>query len=149
MSSKLSYLLYVSEESRPLQQADFDSIINVCSVNNKERNITGMLLYIEGRFFQVLEGETEAINDLYNTISKDDRHKNATVIARGDLDKRIFKGWTMKFSSISEKEFAAISGVSRFKNLFSLKPKDPQNPAWLFVKKFTDKTFPSESWWAA
>ena len=106
-----------------------------------------MLLYIEGRFFQVLEGEEEVINDLFITISKDDRHGNATVIARGDLDKRIFKDWTMRFNSISEEEFASISGVRKFKNLFSLKPRDPQNPAWMFVRKFTDKKFPSDSWW--
>lgn len=107
-----------------------------------------MLLYIEGRFFQVLEGEESLINELFATISKDNRHGNVTIVAKGNLDKRIFKDWTMRFNSISEKEFADISGIKKFKNLFKLKPKDPQNPAWMFVRKFTDKKFPSEGWWA-
>ena len=144
---RLTYLIYVSIESRPLQQEDLDDIIDVCTRNNSKNDITGMLLYVDGRFFQVLEGEELAIETLFASISADKRHRDVTIIAKGDLDKRIFKDWTMKFNSISESEFIAISGINKFKNLFSVKIKDPQNPAWMFVKKFTDKTFPSPSWW--
>jgi hypothetical protein len=147
MSSNLSYLIYVSTESRPLSQNDIDNILKASKVNNPGNQITGMLLYVEGRFFQVLEGAETALNDLFITIAKDERHINSIVVAKGDLDKRIFKDWKMKFNSISEKEFVIISGISKFQNLFGLKPKDSQNPASLFMRKFVNKKFPSESWW--
>lgn len=143
----LSYLIYVSIQSRSLTQTDLNDILDVCSKNNLDKQITGMLLYVEGRFFQVLEGEENEINKLFENISKDKRHGNVTIVAKGQLDQRIFKDWSMRFNSISEVEFTSISGIGKFKNLFKLKPKEPQNPAWMFVRKFTDKTFPSPSWW--
>lgn len=148
MFSNLSYLIYVSSESRPLDQSDFDDILKSSKVNNVENQITGMLLYVEGRFFQVLEGEESLVKDLYDNIAKDTRHVNSVVVAQGSLDTRIFTDWTMKFKSISEKEFARMSGLSPFEILFGLKPKEPQNPAWMFARKFVNKSFPSESWWA-
>ena len=37
-------------------------------LNNKKYNITGMLVYLRERFIQVLEGDYEAVNKVYNTI---------------------------------------------------------------------------------
>ena len=102
-----------------------------------------MLLYVEGRFFQVLEGMKNDITELFGIISKDDRHKSVVLVAQGHLNQRIFGDWTMRFNSISEQEFTKISGISPFQKLFGIKPKEPQNPAWMFIRKFTNKKFPS------
>ena len=147
MTSNLSYLIYVSLASSPLSQTELDNILKASHQYNDDKLISGLLLYIEGHFFQVLEGPKEEVEGLFKTISGDKRHKNATIVAQGQLDKRLFKGWDMRFNSISEKEFSKLTGVNTFSSWFSVKPKDPQNPAWMFVKKFADKSFPSEGWW--
>lgn len=126
---------------------DLQNILSASQQYNDSNEVSGMLLYVEGRFFQVLEGPEEEVLSLFNTISKDSRHQNATIVAQGDLDKRFFKGWNMRFNRVSEEEFARLTGVRKFSTWFHVKPKDPKNPAWMFVQKFTDKSFPSEGWW--
>ncbi len=143
----LSYLIYVSTESRWLDRIEFNDILSVCTKNNQELDVTGMLLYIEGRFFQVLEGDAEVIQRLFENISKDSRHMDITLVARGPLDRRIFKDWTMRFKAISKSEFARISGINNFNSLLSQKAADQNNLAWTFARKFSNKTFPSENWW--
>jgi hypothetical protein len=58
--------------------------------------ITGMLLYVEGGFMQVLEGEDEAVAAVYARICNDKRHWNTQVL----LDRhapRAFRDWSMGF----------------------------------------------------
>ena len=143
----MNHLIYVSKEAYPLKQSDLDDILELSSKNNKEKEITGMLLYIEGRFFQVLEGEKETIEELYNYITIDPRHKDVTLIATGRHEKRIFNKWSMRFNRITEREFSRISGFDGLKSLFS-RVRKGHLEVWTFVKKFSNKSFPSENWWA-
>ena len=147
MASQLKYLIYVSKESKKLNEDEINQILKTSWSNNSDNNVTGMLLYVEGRFFQVLEGEIEVIDKLFATISKDSRHTNVVVVDQGELDKRIFENWKMKFNAITEEEFSQMSGISSFHKLFGLLPQYPRNPAYMFVRKFMNKKFPSESWW--
>ena len=147
MAASLKYLVYVSREARPLSQEDLNNILAVSQRYNDANLVSGMLLYVEGRFFQVLEGPLSEVNKLYAKISQDSRHKESTIVAQGDLDKRFFKGWNMRFNKVSEKEFALLTGVRKFSTWFHVKPKDPDNPAWMFIQKFADKSFPSEGSW--
>lgn len=147
MAKPLKYLVYVSKESRPLSQEDLDNILATSQQYNDANLVSGILLYVEGRFFQVLEGPQEEVEKLYETISRDKRHKESTIIAQGDLDKRFFKGWNMRFNKVSEQEFAQLTGVRKFSTWFHVKPKDPENPAWMFIQKFSNKSFPSRGWW--
>ena len=145
--SELSYLIYVSKQSYDLDQDDIDNILESSRVNNAQNNITGMLLYIEGNFFQVLEGKASYILELYEKITKDKRHQNSVIVSQGNLEKRIFKDWTMKFKALSKKEFEELSGITPFQKLFGLKPANIDNPALIFTKKFMNRKFPSVSWW--
>lgn len=147
MASKLKYLVYVSKESRKLNQTDLDEILAASQNYNDANKVSGILLYVEGRFFQVLEGPSDEVDLLFQTISKDPRHYESTIVAQGDLDKRFFEGWNMRFNKVSEEEFALLTGVRKFSTWFHVKPKEPNNPAWMFVQKFADKSFPSEGWW--
>ena len=147
MASKLKYLVYVSKESGKLSQTDLDEILAASQNYNDANKVSGILLYVEGRFFQVLEGPGDEVDLLFRNISKDPRHYEATIVAQGDLDKRFFKGWNMRFNKVSEEEFALLTGVRKFSTWFHVKPKEPNNPAWMFVQKFADKSFPSEGWW--
>ncbi|MBQ0737313.1 BLUF domain-containing protein [Mesonia mobilis] len=40
----------------------------------------GLLLFSYGNFFQVIEGETAKVNNLWQKIKKDDRHKSIIKI---------------------------------------------------------------------
>jgi hypothetical protein len=82
--------------------------------HNDGAGLTGMLLYTEGAFFQVLEGIPEEVEALYARIERDKRHEQVTKIVAEATPNRSFEHWTMGFSHVSRKELATISGTNDF-----------------------------------
>lgn len=65
---------YVSTANIDLKDQEVIDIMNETMVFNRNHDITGILLYNEKNFFQLLEGEKHTIIDLYNRIVEDNRH---------------------------------------------------------------------------
>jgi hypothetical protein len=89
-------LLYVSNTSRSLPRETLDSILKVSRHNNEASDITGLLLYLDGSFLQVLEGDTDAIDRTYARIRQDKRHWGARLLLDQDVP-RAFSDWSMGF----------------------------------------------------
>lgn len=72
----------------------------------RERNrmllITGALLFSEGCFAQILEGEAEDLNTLFPSIQADPRHDGVTLMQRGQIAQRAFAGWDMSYIGPTE-----------------------------------------------
>ncbi len=62
------FLVYVSSATRPFSGEDLRALLATCRKNNAELGVTGMLLYKDGNFMQVLEGDEEAVRGLYEKI---------------------------------------------------------------------------------
>ena len=62
-----------------------------------------MLIYFEGTFIQVLEGEEEVVNAMLMKIASDKRHKNLTVVHDEPIQKREFGNWEMAFRALDDK----------------------------------------------
>ena len=89
-------LLYASNTSRDTPDSVLDDILAASRRNNAGAGVTGMLLYVEGGFMQVLEGGEEAVGAIYDRICRDKRHWNTLVL----LDRsapRAFSEWSMGF----------------------------------------------------
>jgi len=97
----LVQLIYLSQRSKGLSQNDIEDIIKVSQENNKAKDFTGVLLYSETKFLQVLEGERIGIMKLYDTIQKDKRHKEVFLLALISIEKRVFPSWEMAGKDIS------------------------------------------------
>lgn len=73
---------------------------------SREKNlvlgITGMLLYKGGNFMQMLEGEKQTVLKLYETIRKDDRHKDVVTIMTDNIQTRNFADWSMGFANMDQ-----------------------------------------------
>lgn len=88
-------LMYQSEAIESLTNEDVDEIIATSKKNNTQKNITGFLVFDNGQFIQLLEGEEKAVKDLYeNKIKNDPRHKNSRLIREGN-GKRMCSHWSM------------------------------------------------------
>ena len=72
--ASLRRLIYISSASGKFGQADLDAILAISRKNNSARGLTGMLLFHDGCFFQVLEGEAAIVERTFATISNDTRH---------------------------------------------------------------------------
>ena len=107
-------LVYVSSTKKDWQTNELLELLKHCRTNNSARNITGILLYSNKTFFQVLEGEEEDINTVFHTIENDPRHRDVTVLERTEISERQFPYWSMGFEKVDPKEFAHIQGVNNF-----------------------------------
>ena len=84
--------------------------------NNIRDGITGMLLFEDGTFLQVLEGEEEAVDRTYTRIAGDPRHKKILLIARFELEQRSFNDWEMGYFDASGGKLLQLPGYSGFLN---------------------------------
>jgi len=67
-----------------------------------QNGITGILCYGGGIFVQAIEGGRSAVNDLYNHIIKDARHKDVELLHYEEITERRFGGWTMGQVNLSK-----------------------------------------------
>jgi len=108
----LIHLIYASAASYPLSDEELTTLLNKSRIYNASVGITGILLHAEGSFFQVLEGEPAAVENLFERISRDERHSGLTIIIREPIAKRAFGEWTMGFSDIRSEELTEITGAN-------------------------------------
>lgn len=100
--AQVYHLSYVSTGCDSLQYEDIKSILDSSVKNNKEDNVTGILVYCNKHFFQIIEGNKEAIQHIFNKIIIDPRHDNVIKIQEGYTDHRQFQNWNMAFKSYNK-----------------------------------------------
>jgi hypothetical protein len=64
--------------------------------NNKIDNLTGILCYGNGYFFQCIEGTEQALTNLKNRILMDERHKDMKILDFSMIIKRRFSSWSLR-----------------------------------------------------
>lgn len=112
--SKLIQLIYCSAARKRCGPGELVRILDHARLNNARCGVTGMLLYADGSFFQVLEGEEATVDALFESISRDDRHGGVTLIIREPVSRRSFGDWTMGYAEPSVQDMDAIVGTNDF-----------------------------------
>lgn len=113
-SGKLTHLIYTSMASSNFDDADLPELLHLSRENNGSADVTGMLLYTDGSFFQVLEGDEPSLLKLFDTISADRRHEKVAKIIHEPIARRAFADWSMGFAAIDMAEFDELDGVNDF-----------------------------------
>lgn len=96
------YLIYISSAVKQLNYDELSSLLREARESNRERGITGLLLYQDGTFMQMLEGERAAVQELFGKISKDSRHVGVHVVHEGEIERRNFDDWSMGFFNMDK-----------------------------------------------
>ena len=107
-------LVYTSIASRKMSDDDLKVLLKTIRKNNEIRQVTGILLYLDPFFIQVLEGEEAIVNNLFTRIKQDSRHNKVSLIYRKPIDERYFSNWTMGFSKITYENVSTLEGFSDF-----------------------------------
>lgn len=110
----LIHCIYASRASVAMSAADIQDLLERARHKNLARDITGMLLFIEGSFFQVLEGDSAEVDAIYETIARDPRHDRMTQIIREPIAQRSFGEWSMGFASIERADAQGLVGENDF-----------------------------------
>jgi len=96
------YLLYVSRETCKMDGAQLREILTIARQRNKASNISGMLLYKNGRFMQLLEGPKDAVRSLMDKVILDQRHQDLMILEEDFEDQRQFPDWAMAFKCMDD-----------------------------------------------
>ena len=95
----LERLLYRSKATNTLGSLHLFNMLSEARAKNAILGITGHLLYTEEVFVQCIEGPPAAIESLWKSLLRDNRHHDIELLARGPLAQRRFSDWSMAFSS--------------------------------------------------
>jgi hypothetical protein len=106
-------VVYSSTATSPFSDADLAALLTVSRRNNAGNGVTGMLLYRDGRFLQLLEGPFRPVHDLMERIADDTGHRDVRVLIDEIVDSRQFPEWTMNFQPVAVAEEASIPGYRK------------------------------------
>ena len=108
------HLVYVSSATVEMTDTDLIFLLNQSRERNLRQNVTGMLLYCGGNFIQVLEGEAQDVEDIYDSIIKDDRNSGNIIVIKREISKRDFPDWSMGFKRLGVEDKGKLSGFTEF-----------------------------------
>jgi hypothetical protein len=104
-SNEIHQLVYVSFAVRDFDHEDLKSILETSRKYNAQHEISGLLLYSNRNIIQILEGQKEAVRDLFEKIRVDSRHQKVTLLSFEKATKRDFKEWAMGFKRVEAERF--------------------------------------------
>lgn len=113
-------LIYISRVTNDVTNSDLQKIGEISQRNNRQLAITGVLLYLKGLFFQILEGDEQNIDNLYKKILADKRHKDIICLqAEINVPFRLFPDWSMQLINLEENNEFLIQPLKSLLNALS------------------------------
>ncbi|MBC7852962.1 MAG: BLUF domain-containing protein [Pirellulaceae bacterium] len=110
----LYQLVYVSSATTPFSPADLAALLERSRRKNSLAGLSGILLYHDGNFMQLLEGEAHTVQVVYARITQDPRHHGCLILIKGQVAERTFPDWTMGFRDFASAEVKAMPGYNDF-----------------------------------
>ena len=114
--AKLFQIVYTSTASAPLSHDDLRDLLKGSHERNKRAGITGLLLYKDHQFMQVIEGEEAATIALYSKINRDPRHHHVITLLHEHIQERQFPESLMAYRDLNHASSKEIPGYSEFLN---------------------------------
>lgn len=131
------YTIYTSTPRIPMTKELLDQITATAIRNNKQKNITGMLLGIEGKYLQYLEGTEKNVVELFDKIKLDGRHHQVNQWVKGFTDKRIFSDWSMGSWMLNNEELMRLGSLKDLQS-FLKSPESSSTPSGRFIQMMHD-----------
>lgn len=126
-------LVYASSAARAFSTEDLLTLLAQSRAKNERLGVTGILLYKDGDFMQVLEGEEQVVTALYERIAADPRHNSLTRLIQATHSQRQFPAWSMGFHDLSDPALHALPGYSQFLNTPLTDPVFTQTPSLVYT----------------
>ncbi len=112
-SARLSTVVYRSRALTPWSADDLQRMLDVARERNRAESITGMLICEDDRFFQWLEGPTDKLMQVWNSIRRDPRHTDVEVLGESATPGRFFSQWDMKLITRSAPTAVGVTDANR------------------------------------
>lgn len=110
-SPPLYSLVYRSRARFDFTDAALNALLHKARLHNQQASLSGILLYCEKQFLQVLEGTEPDLSDLYARIQADPRHHHVRTLVYGPIRTRAFPDWRMAFLKTDADTLGYITGA--------------------------------------
>lgn len=125
----MTSLTYVSTATQTLTKRDFVALLAQCRESNARNGITGMLLYKDGNFMQMLEGPPAVLKRRFLAIRLDHRHDSVVTLDEQVTEARRFSEWSMAFWNLNTINPDSIPGYADFADIPLIAPEFKSEPA--------------------
>jgi hypothetical protein len=105
-------IIYASASVKPFSSKQLTDLLAKARAKNGTLDVSGLLLYHQGSFLQVLEGVDSVVSELYARIAKDPRHHRCMVVKRSTVGRRSFADWSMGFVEVSPAVARGLEGFN-------------------------------------
>ena len=104
-------IMYSSQATKPMMVTGLEEILTDARTGNQARNVTGALVYVDGVFLQIIEGDKEVVHKLMASIASDSRHHSVKVFYEIEVDVRAFGSWSMAYLSPTAEQMSNWAGL--------------------------------------
>ena len=104
----LHELIYVSLADHAMAQDELRDLLTRARDFNRTHGITGLLVYRNREFMQLIEGERDALLSLYERIEHDARHRQMYRIWDGPIAARSCDDWAMGYAEPTDQAWHAL-----------------------------------------
>ena len=112
----LIHLIYISSATSWPSDNDLKTLLVQSRARNLKQNITGMLIYNNATYMQVLEGPAKDVHNIYNSILQDNRNTGNVILLEEEIIERDFSNWSMGFKNL---ESCSPEELPGFINVFN------------------------------
>jgi hypothetical protein len=109
------HLVYSSTATHHFSEEELADLLAESRRWNIQDDITGLLLYHNASFVQILEGPEANVRRMFSRIVLDPRHRHIVTVIEETIEHREFADWTMAFRVITDAN-SLPEGYSEFLN---------------------------------
>ncbi|MGB0682302.1 MAG: BLUF domain-containing protein [Magnetovibrionaceae bacterium] len=113
-------LIYTSKATETVSDEALKAILAKAHDRNPKLGLTGILLFQNGRFLQVLEGAKPTVSRLMEKIAEDPRNRSLEYLFEEENTNRLFSGWSMAYVPFDDSLKRRLAGAGDFKGVADL-----------------------------
>ncbi len=122
-------IIYVSSAAQLFSEPDLVRLLDISRRNNAKEGVTGMLLYKDGNFMQVIEGEEPNVRGLLERLQLDPRHTGFLTLLEETIATRHFQDWSMGFKNLNDPTVAEMDGYQDYRDVSFLNQSFTARPS--------------------
>ncbi len=107
----LCSVVYRSRAVTALSDYDLYELVQAAQSRNAAEDITGLMLYDDGRFYQWLEGPAANVARLMHSIENDRRHRDIEILSDKPATQRQFGDWKMRLATRGVRSIHSLHNV--------------------------------------
>ena len=119
------HVLYRSRATHAPTESDSQALLEWSRTYNAAHDITGLLLYSDGQFLQLVEGPEAVVRSLFARIRADARHTQVVTLSDGPAPQRWFADWHMAFGHVEAPDLHQVLGAVATQALPQAPIEDP------------------------